>query len=151
MQFDFMIQPEFENCSGIYSISNNLNKKIYIGRTSNFLKRYKEHRYKMKNGGVNYKFASFLEENPNVRFMFNLVEITDNLKDREEFYIASLDAVENGYNVLYTDSDFMEMRGKFKKFRTGKVKKHKRKKDKMLIAYEEFEAYIKRLLKSEVL
>ena len=144
-----MIPPKFENCSGIYSISNNLNEKVYVGRASNFLNRYKQHLRNMKRGGINYKFASLIKENPDIRLMFNLVELTGNLKEREELYIKQLDSVENGYNVLYTDSDFIQLRSSFRRFRPQKPKKSKTKKDKMLKAYEEFESYMINLIRQK--
>lgn len=120
IEFNFTIPQEFENCSGIYKISNNVNSKIYVGRTKNFLKRFKSH--KSRHLIINHKLSQFLFENQNVTFNFCLVEITEDLKNREEFYIKFFNSVEDGFNIFYTDEDFFELCKSIKRFRKKAAK-----------------------------
>ena len=53
-------QFKIENGSGIYSITNILNNNKYIGSTSNFRKRYRQHLYDLNNYLVKDQLQEFL-------------------------------------------------------------------------------------------
>ena len=67
----------------IYKIENNINNKIYIGKTEKYLTRalYKAiNKYGVEN------------------FTFTVIEETNDCENREKYYIALYDTFKNGYN-----------------------------------------------------
>ena len=88
---------------GIYSITNKINNKKYIGSTAkSFKQRFKQHISKLKNGGHANKHlqASYNKYGPE-SFDFEILEIVDsseNIRDIEKLYIDKFDCVNNGYN-----------------------------------------------------
>lgn len=89
--------------TGIYKITNNINKKCYIGLSINIENRWKQHhnRYANKNDKEYEKtlyraFRKYGIEN----FTFEVIEQCpeDNLKEREIYWIAYYDSYANGYN-----------------------------------------------------
>jgi group I intron endonuclease len=103
----FNIPKEYENLSGIYIITNSVNDQVYIGRTKNLLKRYKRHCQSVSNNRENHKFKLLLLQYPEVQFVYSLLEVTDNLKIREEYYIKYYSSVEKGLNILSCDEDYI--------------------------------------------
>lgn len=88
----------------IYVYVNMYNGKRYIGQTNNIERRKREHRSYMDNKqskNYNYPlyraFRKYGEEN----FIFSILEETDFLNEREEFYIKKYKTTErkNGYNI----------------------------------------------------
>ncbi len=60
--FVFDIPKEYQHCSGIYKITNDKTKYIYVGRTNDFKERYLNHFYaftKNKNNSK-IKYNSYL-------------------------------------------------------------------------------------------
>ena len=87
----------------IYKISNDINKQLYIGFTtqSNIQIRFKQHinaalnnnstelHQAMKNLGVEHFKITLLEECPN-----------NNIEQREKYWIQYYDSCNNGYNRI---------------------------------------------------
>jgi group I intron endonuclease len=90
----------------IYCITNKLNKKKYVGQSIDYKKRWKDHisdakRSKKGRGRSAIQNAIFKYGKEN--FTFKVIEEcndTNDLNDREEFYIAYLNTLApNGYNL----------------------------------------------------
>lgn len=87
--------------SGIYKIENLINGSIYIGRSCNILKRWHNHKSKLKKNIHNNKelqkdwnlFGEYV-------FKFEILEICnrDYFYKQEDFWIKELDTYNNGYN-----------------------------------------------------
>ena len=91
--------------SGIYIISCNVNKKFYIGSTTNMFKRRLGHHYgalvrnKHRNSYLQNSFNKYSEK----AFSFSILEyVNDNSRmlDREQYWIDKLDALNKGFNML---------------------------------------------------
>ena len=89
---------------GIYRIVNLKNSKIYIGSTTNFSRRRKEHVKRLRSNKHNNKhlqasFNKFGEEN----FKFEILEKTEDLIVREQYYIKTLNTMNPkiGYNLSF--------------------------------------------------
>lgn len=88
---------------GVYSIINTKNNLQYIGSTTtSFYKRWVSYlnNYKQR---VNKKLSNAIEKYGIDSFIFTLIEVTtkENAREREEFYIRTLNTVECGYNIKY--------------------------------------------------
>lgn len=89
---------------GIYRIVNLKNSKIYIGSTTNFSRRKKEHfkllrGNKHKNKHLQFSFNKYKEEN----FKFEIIEKTEDLIIREQYYINIINTMNPkiGYNLSF--------------------------------------------------
>lgn len=113
----------------IYIIKNNVNKKVYIGKTyNNLTTRFNEHlRDSRKKRCENRAIYSAINKHGEDSFFIELLE--DNieeelLEEREIYYINKYDSYKNGYNctlggdgkryILYTDDQVIEMYNKHK-------------------------------------
>lgn len=94
---------------GIYVIRNNVNDKVYIGRTKSFQNRAIEHCNSMYSGKCNYKFKELIGLYPNIEFSFEVLERCLDIVKREEYYINKFKAVENGLNILHNDEEFRKI------------------------------------------
>jgi group I intron endonuclease len=90
--------------SGIYSITNIVNNKVYIGRSNNISMRLYSHKYKLRtnthdNKHLQYSWNKFGED----KFVFEVIEEceADLLYEREKFWIEFYDACNPyfGYNI----------------------------------------------------
>lgn len=87
--------------SYIYKITNNINNKIYIGKTENSIeKRFKEHcmgafRDRNEKRPLYAAMRKYGIEN----FHIELVEETDNPEEREIYWIGYYDGYTKGYNA----------------------------------------------------
>lgn len=84
--------------SGVYKITNNITNECYIGSSKDIKERWHSHRnpatWKQHPNSKLYKdMAKFDRDN----FVFEIVEETNNLKEREQYWI---DRLEPGYNVM---------------------------------------------------
>ena len=74
----------------IYQITNNVNGKFYIGQTKKSVEeRFKKHYYNAKYGSNTYLYKSMRKygfEN----FSISVIEQTENLNEREVFWISEL-------------------------------------------------------------
>ena len=85
----------------IYKIENNINNKIYIGKTErvNPITRWKEHiaaskKEKYLTRALYKAINKYGVEN----FTFTVIEETNDCENREKYYIALYDTFKNGYN-----------------------------------------------------
>lgn len=85
----------------IYKITNQLNNKSYIGKTThiNPNRRWNEHlsernQERSQNRALYRAMNKYGVEN----FVFSVIEETDNIEEREAFYIQYFDTYHNGYN-----------------------------------------------------
>ena len=89
--------------TGIYSIKNTINNKIYVGQSVNLESRFTDHKSALRN---NRHFNKHLQDSWNKygeeSFEFNIIEECEdqNLDEREQFYIAKYDSMNPlfGYN-----------------------------------------------------
>lgn len=81
---------------GIYKITNNINKKIYIGQSVNIQRRFKEHCNPNKISAISQAIKKYGKEN----FSFEVIEECkiSQLDSRESYWIEYYDAVNCGYN-----------------------------------------------------
>ncbi len=98
--------------SGIYSIINIKNQKIYIGSAVDVKKRLREHKSLFKrNKHHNSHFQHSWNLYSELNFQFNVVEFCDKslIKNREKFYIDLFDSKnpEKGYNINDPDNGFL--------------------------------------------
>lgn len=105
-KINFNIPDEYKTSSGIYMITNNKTDKIYIGQTKNFFNRYKEYVNNITYGYCNFKFKTLMLLYSDIEFTMELVEITQDLINREEFYIQKYNCVNSGLNIIAKDSEF---------------------------------------------
>ena len=92
-------------CAGIYKLTNLTNNKIYIGQTKFLRKRYLQYKC-----ASTINDTSFRSKRPIIyairkygfeNFSFEVLEITDNLDEREIYYISYYNSTDKsiGYNV----------------------------------------------------
>ena len=90
---------EQNKISGVYKITNNITGDFYIGSSCNIKQRWAVHKcvsaWKLQPNSKLYKsMASYGLDN----FTFEILEKTDNLKEREQYYIEQLNP---SYNNFY--------------------------------------------------
>lgn len=94
----------------VYKLTNTITGKFYVGSTFNFHSRMKYHRYSHQRN-PNKELGSDIEKYGWDAFSAEIIEVCtrDNVRERERFYIESLNAVEVGYNQTYatTYKDWM--------------------------------------------
>ena len=84
----------------IYKITNKINNKCYIGQTSDYKRRFQEH--KMKGyGNENNKLLYYAFDKYGIdNFTFEIIEDKTPLyNEREKYWIKYYDSFENGYNM----------------------------------------------------
>ncbi len=91
-----------KDCAGIYKITNDRNKKAYIGRSTSVRKRLTDH---IKSAvGIStiadQRIHQVMREEGLWNFTFELIEECDKeqLNEREKFYISTLQTEQLGYN-----------------------------------------------------
>lgn len=94
---------------GIYKITNNKNRKIYVGQSIDINDRWKQHKYKAfnskekgYNSAIHLAFRKYGIEN----FSFEVIEKCqqDELDEKEQYWIKKLNSLSpNGYNILLAD------------------------------------------------
>ena len=107
MKFEIEIPGLLENLSGIYKIENNIDNRVYIGRAKNLRNRAEQHKRKYRIGDCNRKVKCFLKEHPEAAFKFTVLVFTDSIKEAEEKAIAEYRAVEDGFNMIHNDEEFL--------------------------------------------
>ena len=91
----------------IYLIKNNVNNKVYVGKTElSIVERFKEHirnsrKERCKNRPLYRAMNKYGVEN----FTVSMIEETDRPEDREVFWIAFYDSYKNGYNATLGGDD----------------------------------------------
>lgn len=98
----------------IYKITNDINGKIYIGKTYNSIeKRFKEHcKDRLKRKCEQRPLYSAMNKYGIEHFYIELLEETDNPEEREKYWIEYYGSFKNGYNATtggdgkpYVDKD----------------------------------------------
>ena len=92
--------------AGVYKITNNITGDFYIGSSKNIENRWANHRspsvWKLHPNVKLYKaMAQYGRDN----FTFEIIEKTDNLKEREQYYIECLKPSYNNYRAQGWDTD----------------------------------------------
>lgn len=92
--------------SSIYIIKNTINNKVYIGKTTCFLNRKKEHLRKLKSGKhINQHLQSAYNKYNKDVFVFDILEECEDivLNDKEKYWISFYNSVNDsyGYNLMY--------------------------------------------------
>ena len=85
----------------IYKITNIINKKMYIGKTThiNPRRRWSEHQAEAKNSNHNHRaLYKAINKYGAENFVFEIIEETNNPEEREMYYIQFYDTFHNGYN-----------------------------------------------------
>lgn len=89
--------------TGIYSITNKFNNKVYIGQSKDIIDRWSKHeKALLKNEHhsvslqTDFNFYGGIEA-----FKFDVVELCEaaSLREKENYYIERYDSIENGYNA----------------------------------------------------
>lgn len=88
---------------GIYKIENNINGKVYIGQSSNILKRWIAHKNTYSNpNSKNYDYPIYraIRKYGLENFSFEILEecSVDSLNEREKYWIQYYQSYSNGYN-----------------------------------------------------
>ena len=85
---------------GIYQILNKISGKFYIGSATNFSRRWTFHTWELKNRKhKNTHLQRAWDKYGAKAFEFQILEITDNLTIREQFWLDWTNATVNGYNI----------------------------------------------------
>lgn len=102
----------------IYKIYNDINDKVYIGQTSGTLEaRFKQHLKKVNSvDRKTYPLYNAMRKYGTEHFFIEEIERTDNLQEREQYWIKYYDSYNNGYNAtlggggrIYTNYDLIVM------------------------------------------
>ncbi len=82
---------------GIYKITNNVNKKVYIGQSIDIKRRWREHK---KCKDLYNPLYQDMKVNRIDNFSFDVIEecSQQQLNEREQFWISYYDSYKNGYN-----------------------------------------------------
>ena len=90
-----------KNMAFIQKIYNDINNKLYIGKTEYSIdKRFKEHcREALKNKNKNRPLYSAMRKYGQEHFFIQKIEETDNSEEREKYWIAFYNTYHKGYNA----------------------------------------------------
>lgn len=91
--------------SGIYTIANQINGKVYVGSSNNLRGRWRTHLQRLRQGthhSVKLQRAWF--KYGEAAFVFAVIEPVEeeNLLVREQYWLDTLAAVDRGYNICRT-------------------------------------------------
>lgn len=88
----------------IYIIKNTINKKVYIGQTTQKVEdRFKQH-LKLLKSNSNQIIHKAIKKYGKDKFYYEILECGVDVQDlnkKEEYYIKIYNSVENGYNISY--------------------------------------------------
>jgi len=93
------------NMSGIYCIANTVDGKMYVGSAWNFRKRWNAHRRQLRMGvHHNLHLQRAWDLSGEQAFVFDVLELVESeqLIEREQFWIDFLKSCEEGYNFAPT-------------------------------------------------
>lgn len=108
------IPSEKRNSSGIYKIENKINRKVYVGKTNNFKKRYTRYKssyYSRSERQINSYLMKSIDKYKPENFTFSVLEFCsiDALAEKELFWMVELEStnLEKGYNLRMDSSTGM--------------------------------------------
>ena len=86
----------------VYKLTNTVTGKFYIGSTLNFKARMKYHRYSYSRN-ANADLGTDIGKYGWSAFTSEILEVCtpENVRSRERYYIDTMRAVENGYNMVH--------------------------------------------------
>lgn len=87
----------------IYKITNKINNKCYIGQSNNPMERWRQHKYRAKNGQDKGKSAihDAIREIGEENFLFEIIGWFEDYNEKEKHYIQYYNSlVPNGYNIM---------------------------------------------------
>lgn len=97
------------NSFGVYTITNKITKKVYVGSTlDSFKNRWRFHFKNLKNNcHHSQKLQNAVNKYGIYNFTFQILEIVEIVekelvRDLEHYWINLLDVVKNGYNISYS-------------------------------------------------
>ena len=98
----------------VYEIVNLKNNKRYIGITNNVKRRFSSHLSALRyNKHVNAKLQRAFNKYGEIAFEFNIIEKTlcssEELANKETYYIKYFDSFNNGYNLSYGGGRLWQM------------------------------------------
>lgn len=99
---EFIHQAEYKDDIGIYTITNVVNGNLYIGQTGErFQRRYWHHRWKLRNNQHdNWHLQSAFNKYGEDAFIFEVLEVVDDVSKLDEREIAQIASHPNAYNIL---------------------------------------------------
>lgn len=104
MEFSFNFRDKVNGVNCVYQIRNILNDKVYIGSTKIFKKRIMSHYALLQNNSHHsIKLQRSWNKYGESSFSFSIIEEnieTDNLINKEQFYIDHYKTSINGFNIL---------------------------------------------------
>lgn len=83
----------------IYKITNLVNNKSYIGQTTNWKRRFQEHRNKGYGQEENKVLYRAFDKYGINNFTFEVIEECEDYNEREKYWIKYFDSFQNGYNM----------------------------------------------------
>ena len=83
----------------IYCYTNKVNGKTYIGQTTNEGVRKTQHLRRAVNSNSQYTFHKAIRKYGWDNFEYNVLEVTDDLDEREIYWIKQFDSYNRGYNM----------------------------------------------------
>ena len=118
-----------EKISGVYKITNNITGDFYIGSSCNIKYRWLSHKapstwIRCPNSRMYQDMAKYDLSN----FKLDIIEETDNLKEREQYWIEQLNPTYNNYRANGRDFErYRKVQKEYKKeyVKTEKYKKYK--------------------------
>ena len=97
---------EQNKISGVYKITNNITGDFYIGSSKNIEKRWHEHKSpSVHKQHPNSKLYKGMAQYGLGNFIFEVLEETDNLKEREQYWIKQLKPSYNNNRAQGWDTD----------------------------------------------
>ena len=131
--------------SGVYKITNNITGEFYIGSSKNIKRRWYQHRSpsvhkQLPNSKLYKDMASYGLDN----FTFEIIEETDSLKEREQYYIEQLKPSYNSNRAKGQDKD--SIRQYYKEYYKEHIEENKARMEKYNNAHRaEINNYYQRL------
>lgn len=104
----FAVTKTYYMESGIYKIVNAVTGKLYVGRSKNVFRRFKDHKYELrKNKHGNQYLQNAWNKYGEENFMWEVIELCslDIISERESYWIKELNTLdrERGYNIEERD------------------------------------------------
>ena len=97
-----LVANSLPSAPGVYRIVNTTNGKCYVGSSKNIKARYRQHKAQVYSGSHHStKLRNSIRKHGPDNFAFEVVEFCDEhcLLAKEAHWMATYDAVDNGYNV----------------------------------------------------